>query len=500
MLLGIVFAATATSATLDVPGTYATIQAAIDAAVNGDTVMVDPGTYYENINFLGKAITVTSSGGAAVTVIDANNSGSVVTCTSGEGLDSVLDGFTITNGKNGSGSGVMCGGSSPTIQNNIIKGNVGSAGVGIGAFSGSPDIKYNTITENDASVLGGGIFINSSSALIEGNTIYNNRAGAIGGAINCSLGSPTIVCNLIYDNQSDMYGGGIGCDGNDPQIYNNVIWGNNADANGGGINFKDATPTVMNNTFYGNTGVSHGGAIAVEGTSAVTVTNSILWNDFSPYGMEIWIDTTSATITVECCDVMMGYVGDGNLDQDPLFADEANDDFHLTWLSPCVNRGTNSSAPADDMDGDARPCQGTVDMGADEYAGVHALEADAFTIAQPTGGVVNLALDAGTAQQGRKYFVLGGVTGTTPGMALPLGMAILPLNWDVFTDLVLTLANTPVMSNFYGNLDASGTAAAQIDTIKHLPPNTVGVVMHYAYVLYYPFDFASNPIAVEITP
>ena len=63
-----------------------------------DEVVVAPGTYFETINFLGKAITVRSSAGRDVTTTDAQLAGTVVTCTSGEGLDTVLDGFTITGG------------------------------------------------------------------------------------------------------------------------------------------------------------------------------------------------------------------------------------------------------------------------------------------------------------------------------------------------------------------------------------------------------------------
>jgi regulator of RNase E activity RraA len=64
--------------TINVPADYATIQVAIDAANNGDTVLVAPGTYVENIEFYGKAITVSSAEGPEVTVIDGNQSGSVV--------------------------------------------------------------------------------------------------------------------------------------------------------------------------------------------------------------------------------------------------------------------------------------------------------------------------------------------------------------------------------------------------------------------------------------
>jgi hypothetical protein len=84
---------------------YTLIQAGINAAVDGDTVLVHDGTYFENITFSGKAITVKSVNGAASTIIDANASGSVVTFSSGEGSGSVLDGFTILNGNGNWGGG-----------------------------------------------------------------------------------------------------------------------------------------------------------------------------------------------------------------------------------------------------------------------------------------------------------------------------------------------------------------------------------------------------------
>ena len=102
----LVFSLAAFSATIHVPGDQPTIQAGIDAAVNGDTVLVAPGTYVEYIDFKGKAITVTSELGPDVTVIDGNQAGRVVTFNSGEGLDSVLEGFTITNGYAGYGAGI----------------------------------------------------------------------------------------------------------------------------------------------------------------------------------------------------------------------------------------------------------------------------------------------------------------------------------------------------------------------------------------------------------
>jgi pectin methylesterase-like acyl-CoA thioesterase len=75
---------------------YCSIQTAIDNAVDTDEIVVAPGTYFETINFLGKAVTLRSSDGADVTIINAQEQGSVVTCDSGEGPNTVLEGFTLT--------------------------------------------------------------------------------------------------------------------------------------------------------------------------------------------------------------------------------------------------------------------------------------------------------------------------------------------------------------------------------------------------------------------
>jgi len=111
---------------------YTSIQAAINAANNGNKILVSPGTYVENIDFNGKAITLRSaSGDPADTIIDAGGSGSVVTCDSGETSTTVLDGFTITNGSASYGGGMYNESSSPTVSNCILWGD-------------SPDEIYNT--------------------------------------------------------------------------------------------------------------------------------------------------------------------------------------------------------------------------------------------------------------------------------------------------------------------------------------------------------------------
>jgi hypothetical protein len=135
---------------IHVPADYPSIQAAIDAAVDGDTVLVAPGTYVENINFKGKAITVKSSAGAESTVINGKNPqnpdrGSVVLFMKGEQADSVLEGFSLIKGSgtyqdywgfwDPYGGGIFCKASSPTILNNIISENDADYGAGISCLA-----------------------------------------------------------------------------------------------------------------------------------------------------------------------------------------------------------------------------------------------------------------------------------------------------------------------------------------------------------------------------
>lgn len=150
------------AATINVPADQPTIQAGINAASNGDMVLVAPGTYTENINFFGKAITVTSSAGPKTTIIDGGQLAPVATFSSGEGSKSILSRFTLQNGTSTfatayAGGGVYIDGSSPTIAENIIQNNSAcNDGGGIGVSFGSPLIEDNTIKNNSQSGCSGG--------------------------------------------------------------------------------------------------------------------------------------------------------------------------------------------------------------------------------------------------------------------------------------------------------------------------------------------------------
>ena len=149
------FATFAEAATLEVGAgkPYTTIQSAIDAAGWRDTILVYEGIYVENVN-IWNSVTVKSISGAANTIIDGNQNGTVMTLAS----DTVLDGFTIQNGNAlGSGGGIYCQPIYCSITNCIISGNTAYEGGGIYSYGAMIEITNSTINDNMAGK-GGGIY------------------------------------------------------------------------------------------------------------------------------------------------------------------------------------------------------------------------------------------------------------------------------------------------------------------------------------------------------
>src|SRR5262249_25806393 len=193
------------SGTIHVPADQLTIQAAIDVASNGDTVLVSPGTYKENIDFHGKAVTVVSVSGASVTIIDGQNLGIVVNFSTSEGPQSKLKGFTIQHGSASFGAGIGLLGASPTIiGNRFVNNNEGSGGYGaaIGGNNASPVIQQNVFLSNtcDTQLLSGVVgFVNTSSPLVVNNVFHDNPCRAI----NMTLpqgAQPHVINNTIVRN------------------------------------------------------------------------------------------------------------------------------------------------------------------------------------------------------------------------------------------------------------------------------------------------------------
>ena len=395
--------------TIHVPGDQATVQGAINAANNGDTVLVAPGTYVENINFSGKAITVTSSGGAAQTVLDGGMSAPVVTFSGGEGLNSVLNGLTLQNGRSTFASfyeagGIYVGSASPTITNNVIQNNAAcSDGGGISVGRGSPLIQGNTIQNNTQSACSGGsggsgIAIGGiGSAQIIGNLIANNswRSGNGGGISLNAAGTPTIRGNIITGNTATgvspaAQGGGIyAANNSNALIVQNLIYNNNAGQGSGiylSVSSGDRGPLLVNNTIIGGSGSNLGSALyAIGFDNQVVLFNNLLVGASGQNA--VYCDGTyqsqpptftnnnsfsaSGTAFAGTCAGSAGQ--NGNVSADPLFVNSASD-FHLQPTSPAIDAGTNAAPnlPQTDFGGNPRildgnnDCISTVDMGAYE--------------------------------------------------------------------------------------------------------------------------------------
>lgn len=301
--------------TLEVPAEFPSIQAAINAAAPGDTVVVAPGVYRENIDFMGKGITVTSrhpqdAAVVGTTVIDGDQKGSVVTFNRYEPPGAVLRGFTITNGSGelqlslnvlgGSaraGGGIRIGSESgPVIRSNVITGNRADLGGGVYACSISLAlVEDNCITENQA-LLGGGVrvagdfrkprtpdsWVHGQQVLADHHlsasisrtrnshargqqapfrlrqcTVSHNRA-SIGAGISVDrISSPQLLDNSIHHNVAAWDGGGIAVwDRSSPEIHGNRIFDNRAGSvygYGGGISIVNTCrPTITGNLIAEN--------------------------------------------------------------------------------------------------------------------------------------------------------------------------------------------------------------------------------------------------------
>jgi len=263
----------------DGTGHAPTIQAGLDMCAVGDTVLVAPGVYDENLVWPAvDGITLRSESGTEATVVDGGGIGRVITITTGVGESTRIDGFTIRNGLASSAGGIYCAlDSSPTISNNLItdnKGTINAGGIGCtndsspiiinntitmntaadgvgggigGSINCSPVIDGNTITGNTAASAGGGIILWSQcGGRITGNTIADNVSGSAGGGISCNVdASVRIVGNTITGNSAVTRGGGIDCSHRDSSyIYCNTIKGNTATL-GAGICCRDEAETVI---------------------------------------------------------------------------------------------------------------------------------------------------------------------------------------------------------------------------------------------------------------
>jgi hypothetical protein len=381
-----VFCLTATATIINIPDDYNTIQEGVDVSTNGDTVLVQPGTYVENINFNGHNIVLGSlflttgdTSYISQTIIDGGYDDVVVTFDNDESDPCMITGFTIQNGwllyyDIIPVGGILCHYSNPLICNNIIINNLGC---GIACDNASATIRDNIISYNEG-MSGGGIFcIESGEFIITNNLISNNIATGYleimgGGGIYGWHTSMTIGNNIIINNQAESDGGGVMLFETPHLVHHNLIAVNQA-YRGGGIACFNSSGTMNNNTITGNFADSAGGIAAEDdsGISYIDFFNNILWAD-SSLDLNYEILSFNVELDVSYCDIGDSlWTGDGNISEDPLFIDPGNGDFCLMTASPCIDTGDpNSPYDPDSTVADMGCFYYDQQVSVDEFSGV----------------------------------------------------------------------------------------------------------------------------------
>jgi len=367
------------AAIINVPEDQPTIQTGINASANGDTVLVQPGTYLENINLCGKNILLTSLYSSTLdttyistTVIDGNSTGTVVTIDSGEGPDAILSGLTITNGyTEEDGAGIRIDGSEPTLDFLIVSNNTSLwSGAGIHCHESFISLTDSRISGNSAEGNGGGINLFESTLNLDNSIFTENQAEGYGGAAISTFQSYLYINNCSFrNNYADGGGGAILSDTQyivnikDSEICFNTstyrgggfmtyncqafldgvtIHHNTADLGGAVYNFY-SNVVILNCTIADNQAMQQGSAIGMEGGVGISLLNCIIYdNPGTSWSVEDGIYQAAY------CDIenygQYDFIEplENVIDEDPLFMDHPTSEYYLRHNSPCHDTGIDS--------------------------------------------------------------------------------------------------------------------------------------------------------------
>ncbi|MCD4655841.1 right-handed parallel beta-helix repeat-containing protein [bacterium] len=384
MLLGIFFyMGMINAAVIHVPADQPSIQAGINAAEDGDTVMVAPGTYQgdgnRNIELFSKAITVQGSG-SDTCLIDCENEENGFYCHHGELETTVIAGFSIMFG---SSSGIKCYQSSPTIENCRVERCSGgiycsysdstirscvldTTRTGFHCYYATPLIEDCVMTNCNCS----GVDIWYSKVNMNRCTVSNN-SNDLGGAGISSWQSKLYMDNCLIEN-NDLFGTdilygagifscGISLEMNHCVIRNNTIHSDPPyfeSGSGAGL-FIQSDLSLANCLIRGNVAINgEKGGVYCASRDYVNIQNCTI-TDNQDKGLDtggsyariwncnIWDESGfGPNTTVWYCNLDRFYEGDGNISQDPLFVSGPNGNYYLSQIaagqslqSPCVDAG-----------------------------------------------------------------------------------------------------------------------------------------------------------------
>jgi len=374
---------TALATTYTVPGNFSTIQSAIDSSVNGDEVIVAPGTYHERIVINDKSITLKSSGGATQTIIDADGSGDAVTISAPQGVyadrNVTVEGFTVQNGTRGIRAS---GNYNITVNGSVISNNQGGVSLYTDRYAGDYlifNLNDSTISNNNSSSNGGGIYgYYHAQAYIKNSSIVDNSAAFSGGAIYMEMYcSAEIENSFITGNSAGLHGGAIFANTYGyVQGINTILAKNTAGGNGGAMYLTDGTTARLNNcTIADNSASSLGRSVMTSsgpqfGAAKIYASNTILWSGDAYGARPYFVDESK--VLFDHSIVQYGstpYPGEGNLAPDTYvsFVDRVNGDFRLQPWSAGIDAGIASAQVLTDILGVPRPKALAYDMGAYEF-------------------------------------------------------------------------------------------------------------------------------------
>jgi len=363
---------------LNIPDDYETIQRGINASENGDTLLVQPGVYVENLvisnrNLVLASLYLTTEDEADIdsTVIDGDQRGSVIYLENGYNRTVAVIGFTLRNGAAYSGGGVYLESYNVVIDHCDFRNNeAGNYGGAIcNYWEGSLKLSYCTFDSNEAGGWGGAVF--SRLLMSADHCVFsNNSAYYYGGAVHLRQWPGGTFTNCVFVNNSALIGGAI-----------DLLW---------------AAAAVLDRCTIANnqSDDSRGGISLINGSKAI-LNNSIVWGN-EGYQIACDNDEHRDTVSVSYSDVQEGEEGihqengqalilwnDGNIDADPLFVDPDNGDFSLQADSPCIDAGDPDAEP--DPDGSRADMGGA--LAYSRYAVVRGYVYDLLTD-QPLAGVV----------------------------------------------------------------------------------------------------------------